>query len=160
MRRWRSSAVEETRAIGERFAAELAPDGCLLLEADLGSGKTVLAQGVARGLGIDPAEVQSPTYTLLREHSGPGGALLHFDLYRLAPAEVEASGFEEALLGPGVKVVEWAERLPFTVPGALRLALRALPGGEREIEERVAAAPEGRPAGGTTFTRGHEDGDS
>jgi tRNA threonylcarbamoyladenosine biosynthesis protein TsaE len=135
MKSWVSAGVEETRRIGEELAAALRPDGCLLLHADLGSGKTVLAQGVAKGLGIDPAEVQSPTYTLLREHAAGSERLLHFDLYRLAPHEVEAAGFEELLLGPGVKVVEWAERLPFDVPGALRLAMRATGPQRREIRE-------------------------
>lgn len=139
LRVWRSGSVEATRAVGEELARELAPDGCLLLYADLGSGKTVLAQGVARGLGIAPAEIQSPTYTLLREHEGPGGRLLHFDLYRLSGPEVEAAGFEEQLLGPGVKVVEWAERLPFELPGALAIAMRIESAGEREIEELKAA---------------------
>ena len=143
MRSWRSDGVEATRGIGELLARELAPDGCLLLYADLGAGKTVLAQGIARGLGIDPAEIQSPTYTLLREHAGAGTRLLHFDLYRLSPEEVVAAGFEEPLLGPGVKVVEWAERLPFEVPGALRLALVRVgdAGSEaRELREIAAAA--------------------
>jgi tRNA threonylcarbamoyladenosine biosynthesis protein TsaE len=144
VRRWRSASVEETRTIGESLAAELVPDGCLLLEADLGSGKTVLAQGVARGLGIDPGEVQSPTYTLLREHAG-AVRLLHFDLYRLAPEEVAAAGFEELILGPGVKVVEWAERLPFEVPGALRVGIRAAGEGRRivEVADREAVRRDG-----------------
>jgi tRNA threonylcarbamoyladenosine biosynthesis protein TsaE len=107
-----------------------------LLSGALGAGKTVLAQGVAAGLGIDPAEVQSPTYTLVREHAGPGGRLVHIDLYRLAPAEVLALGAEELLAGPGVKVVEWAERLPFAVPGALWLEIEALAGGGREVRSK------------------------
>ena len=145
MRRWRSASVDSTRAIGELLAAELAPDGCLLLYADLGAGKTVLAQGIARGLGVDPSEVQSPTYTLLREHQGERGRLLHFDLYRLAPDEVAAAGFEEPLLGPGVKVVEWAERLPFDVPGALRLSLARAGGADPEERELVELPAAGSP---------------
>lgn len=148
MRSWRSASVEETRAIGESLARELAPDGCLLLYADLGAGKTVLAQGMARGLGIDPARVQSPTYTLLNEHAGPAGTLRHFDLYRLSEGEVGAAGFEEALLGPGVKVVEWAERLQFRVPGALALAMRVAGHGGREIEEVEQAMAAGGSSGG------------
>jgi tRNA threonylcarbamoyladenosine biosynthesis protein TsaE len=143
MRSWLSSSVEETRAIGEALARELAPDGCLLLYADLGAGKTVLAQGMARGLGIDPARVQSPTYTLLNEHAGPAGTLRHFDLYRLSAGEVSAAGFEETLLGPGVKVVEWAERLPFRIPGALALSMRAAADGGREIQEVEQASGAG-----------------
>lgn len=138
-RRWRAATVEETRALGRRLAAELAPDGVLLLCGDLGAGKTVLAQGVAEGLGIDPAQVQSPTFTILREHEGAGGRLLHLDLYRLEPAEAGALGIEECFAGPGVKVVEWPERLPFDPSPALRLQLRIAADGAREVLETSAA---------------------
>jgi tRNA threonylcarbamoyladenosine biosynthesis protein TsaE len=121
---WRATRDEsETRALGRELAAGLAPDGILLLSGDLGTGKTVLTQGLAEGLGIDRREVQSPTFTLIREHEGPGGRLVHVDLYRLEPAETGALGIEELLAGPGIKVVEWAERLPFEVPGATWLQL-------------------------------------
>lgn len=135
MRRWLSSSVEATRRVGRELADELAPDRALLLSGDLGAGKTALVAGLAEGLGIDPAEIQSPTFTLVREHRGPAGRLLHFDLYRLEAEDVVAAGFEELLLGPGVKAVEWAERLPFDLPGALRLELRGS-GADRIIEER------------------------
>lgn len=161
MRSWLSASVDATRAVGAELARELSPDGCLLLYGDLGAGKTVLAQGVGSGLGLDPREVQSPTFSLLREHELPppaglpgasaaagadsagarGGRLAHLDLYRLQPAEAAACGFEEVLLGPGVKVVEWAERLPFDVPGALLLSMRERPDGVREIAE-LAAPPD------------------
>jgi tRNA threonylcarbamoyladenosine biosynthesis protein TsaE len=95
----------------------------------------VLAQGVAEGLGIDPREVTSPTFTLVREHRGTGGRLLHLDLYRLDPAQAAALGLEELLATPAVKVVEWAERLPFPVPGALSLHLTRGGGEQREIRE-------------------------
>lgn len=141
-RRWLTASEEETRAVGRELASELAPDGVLLLSGDLGAGKTVLAQGVAEGLGIPAREVQSPTFTLMREHRDPAGAgapirLLHVDLYRLEPAEVESLGLEERLAGPGVKVIEWAERLPFPVAGALALTLRRRESG-REIVEAQA----------------------
>ena len=138
MRSWRSRGVEETRRIGRELAAELAPDGALLLVGDLGAGKTVLVQGLAEGLGIEPGRIQSPTYTLLSEYRAERGGstvtLRHLDLYRLGPDEVRAAGFEELLLGPGVKAVEWAERLPFEIPGALTLRIA---GREttRELEE-------------------------
>ena len=134
-RRWRTSSEQETEAVGESLARELAPDGTLLLSGELGSGKTVLTRGLARGLGIDPREIQSPTFTLIREHRGPEGRLVHVDLYRLEPDEATELGLEELLAGPGVKVVEWAERLAFDLPGAMRLALRRGAGVEREIRE-------------------------
>jgi tRNA threonylcarbamoyladenosine biosynthesis protein TsaE len=116
---------------------ELLPEeGTLLLRGDLGAGKTVLAQGVAAALGIDPAAVQSPTFTLVRELSGPAGSLVHLDLYRLDAAAAHGLRVEEILAGPGVKVVEWAERLGDAVPGtALRLRLLRLDDDRREIRE-------------------------
>ncbi len=137
MRRWLTRSPAETRRVGEELLPELLPEGALLLLGDLAAGKTVLAQGVAAGLGIDPAEVQSPTYTLVREHDGPRGRLLHLDLYRLEPAEAGMLGLEELLAAPAVKVVEWAERLPLRVPGALVLRLLPGEGEEREIHELI-----------------------
>jgi tRNA threonylcarbamoyladenosine biosynthesis protein TsaE len=125
----------ETREVGLALAGELAPDGILLLSGELGSGKTVLARAIGEALGIDPREVQSPTFTLIREHAGERGRLVHVDLYRLDPADVGTLGLEELLAGPGVKVVEWAERLPFAAAGARALRLLRLAGEEREIIE-------------------------
>lgn len=135
MRRWESRSEEETRRLGAELGAALPPDGVLLLHGDLGTGKTVLARGVAEALGIDPAEVQSPTFVLMREHEGEGGRLVHVDLYRLDAEQAAAAGIEEVLAGPGVKVVEWAERLPYDPPGALRLRLSRTDHGLREIRE-------------------------
>ncbi len=140
MRTWRVASADATRALGAELARELAPDGVLLLIGDLGAGKTVLAQGVGRGLGLDSSEIQSPTFTLLREHVGGGVRLLHFDLYRLSAREVESAGFEELLLGPGVKVVEWADRLPFALPDALALRIQVVEEEVRVIEELAASA--------------------
>lgn len=124
-------------ALGRELSLELAPDGVLLLSGELGSGKTVLARGIGRALGIDPREIQSPTFNLIREHEGERGRLVHADLYRLDPGEVGALGLEEILAGPGVKVVEWAERLPFALPGALALRLARLGEEQREILESL-----------------------
>lgn len=135
MRSWRSHDEGQTRAIGGQLAAELEPDGVLLLTGDLGAGKTVLVQGLAAELGVDPRQVQSPTFTVVREHQGDRHALIHVDLYRLEPAEAAAIGIEEMLAGPGVKAVEWAERLPCPVAGGLWLEIRRR-GAERSIRER------------------------
>lgn len=136
MRRWRCASESETRELGARLADELAPDGVLLLSGCLGAGKTVLAQGVAAGLGLDPSAVQSPSYTLIAIHEGDPHTLVHVDLYRLDPGEVHAIGLDEQLAGPGVKVVEWAERLPERPRPALTLRIeRAGEDGAREILE-------------------------
>lgn len=114
----------ETEACGRALAAELIPDGVLLLSGELGSGKTVFARGLASGLGVSPADIQSPTFTIIREHEGPRHRFIHVDVYRLESAEAEALGLEEMLAGPGVKVVEWAERLEFPITGARRIIFR------------------------------------
>jgi len=134
VRSWTTSNEAETLAVGEALGRELVPDGVLLLEGDLGAGKTVLARGVAVALGIESSAVQSPTYVLVREHETATGRFVHVDLYRLDPGQVEGAGIEELLAGPGVKVVEWAERLPFPVPGARRLRLERTEGGRRITE--------------------------
>ena len=136
MRRWTSHSAAETRELGGRLAAELQPDGVLLLSGELGVGKTVLVQGVAAGLGLDPKQVQSPSYTLMVSHDAGSVRLTHIDLYRLEPEETYALGVEEELAGEGVKVVEWAERLPDAPPDALALRIeRTGREGEREILE-------------------------
>jgi tRNA threonylcarbamoyladenosine biosynthesis protein TsaE len=145
VRRWITRTEAETLALGRELGRELAPDGVLLLSGDLGAGKTVLARGIGEALGIGAREVQSPTFTLIREHRGSGGRLVHVDLYRLAPEETVALGLEELLAGPGVKVIEWAERLPFEVPGALALRLARTANGEgREIVETEKHAMDSR----------------
>ena len=135
MRSWRSRREADTRELGARLAAELEPDGVLLLTGDLGAGKTVLVQGLAAALGLDPHQVQSPTFTVVREHHGGSRPLVHVDLYRLEPDEAAALGIEEILAGPGIKAVEWAERLPCPVAAGLWLEIRRV-GEERSIRER------------------------
>lgn len=141
MRRWRVADVAATQELGRDLAAELSPDGVLLLDGPLGAGKTVLVRGLASGLGIAEGEIQSPTFSLIREHTGSRTALVHIDLYRLDSEDLPAIGLEEILAGPGVKAVEWAERLDFRVAGALRLEIRRLTGSAgREILERANRA--------------------
>lgn len=136
MRSWTTRSVEETLALGETLAAELAPDGVLLLVGDMGSGKTVLTRGIARGLGIDPEEVQSPTFILVREHAGSRARLAHVDLYRLEADEIAAIGLDEIFAESSVKVVEWADRFPEAPAADLMLEIcRGSAPGERRICE-------------------------
>jgi len=141
VRRWTTTCERETRELGQQLGSEAAPDGLILLFGELGSGKTVLAQGIAQSLGIDVREVQSPSFTLIREHVGGSEPFVHIDLYRLEESAVESIGLEEILVGPGVKAIEWAERLPFPVEANLCVAVRRGDGENmREIEERDCSA--------------------
>ncbi len=103
-----TGSEEESSAAGERLAAALRAGDVILLHGDLGAGKTAFVRGLARGLGVDPDEVTSPTFALIQEYRGRT-TLFHVDLYRLAPREVEDLGLDD-LVPDGIVAVEWAER--------------------------------------------------
>ena len=106
-----SNAEAETRAIAAGLAAGLGPGAVVLLSGDLGAGKTAFVRGLAEGLGIDPGEVTSPTFTLVHEYRGGRLPLVHVDLYRLDTAELDEIGMDSELAEAGVVAVEWSERL-------------------------------------------------
>jgi tRNA threonylcarbamoyladenosine biosynthesis protein TsaE len=129
-----SASPEETRAIGERIGAALAPGSIVLLRGPLGAGKTVLVKGIARGLGVTD-EIISPTYTLVADYPGRI-PLAHVDLYRVdLEAEIAGLGLDDLLDGPGVTVVEWGEKLEATLQGrpAVRVTMSFAPDGGRLI---------------------------
>ncbi|HUI04871.1 MAG TPA: tRNA (adenosine(37)-N6)-threonylcarbamoyltransferase complex ATPase subunit type 1 TsaE [Acidimicrobiales bacterium] len=109
----RTTGAEDTRALGAALAGGLVVGDVVLLVGGLGSGKTTLAQGVARGLGVAEV-VTSPTFTLLRAYPcgapGPVHVLLHADLYRLDQlGEVADLGIAELVEDAAVAVVEWGD---------------------------------------------------
>lgn len=107
----------ETSMLGE-LLGEVVPKGTVLtLEGDLGSGKTTLVQGLAKGLGVsDTYYITSPTYTLIHEYRGKC-RFFHVDLYRLTNSlELEELGLEEILSGDAVVAIEWPDRLPRNYP--------------------------------------------
>ena len=109
---------EETRAFAGRLAGELAPGSVLLLSGDLGAGKTAFVKGLAQSLGIDPAEVTSPTFTLVHEYRGGALPLVHVDLYRLERADLDEIGLDSDVAAQGITAVEWPERLVRAPRGA------------------------------------------
>lgn len=104
-----TDSEEATEVAGERLGASLEAGAVVLLYGDLGAGKTAFVRGLARGLGADPADVSSPTFTIVQEYPGRL-TLYHVDLFRLEEKEVDDLGLEELVLGDGVVAVEWAER--------------------------------------------------
>jgi tRNA threonylcarbamoyladenosine biosynthesis protein TsaE len=126
----------ETAAVGRALAAALAPGTTVLLFGELGAGKTAFVRGLAEGLGIDPGEVSSPTFTIVQEYRGAALTLQHVDLYRLSPAEVADLGLDDLLDGPTVMAIEWPERLPVPPPPpVIRVSLAHHPDGRRITTE-------------------------
>ena len=129
-------SAEETFELAYRVGEAINEPAVFLLQGDLGVGKTVFAKGVGAGLDIDPADVNSPTFTIVNRHEGRM-RLYHLDLYRIAGGanEVYDLGLEEILAEPEtVVVIEWPERLGvFAIPNAYRVVIDDLGGDERRI---------------------------
>ena len=106
-----------TQALGEKLGKTLKQGDVIALMGDLGTGKTCLTQGIARGIGIAPDEVvNSPSYILINEYNGPI-PIYHIDLYRLEDSEEIAElGLSEYVEGDGICIIEWAERMADALP--------------------------------------------
>ena len=128
-----SHAEEQTIAVGRALAATLSAGDVLLLSGTLGAGKTAFVRGLAEGLGVDPDEVSSPTFTLVHEYRGGRLALYHVDLYRLDRAATGDLGLEEMGMADGVLAIEWPERLTHALPGATRITIEIIDDGSRRI---------------------------
>ena len=130
-----TKSAAETRALGEKLAGRLRPGDVLLLEGDLGAGKSELTRGIAKGLGVTET-VTSPSFTILNVYESGRFPLYHFDWYRLESSEeLYELGMDEYLGGDGAAVVEWPGRCPDAVPeGAVRIRMTAVGENERLIE--------------------------
>ena len=129
-----TNSAAETRALGERLASGLQPGDTVILEGELGAGKSELARGIARGLGVTET-VTSPSFTILNVYESGRCPLYHFDWYRLEnEEELYELGMDEYLGGDGIAVVEWAERCPDAVPeDCIRIRLEATGEETRQI---------------------------
>jgi tRNA threonylcarbamoyladenosine biosynthesis protein TsaE len=129
--------AQATHALGVKLGQSLAAGSVILLEGDLGSGKTTLVQGIGRGLGIDET-IDSPTFTLINEYLAGHLPLYHLDLYRLSTQEVDALHLETYWEGlevePGIVAIEWAEHLSFLPSDYLKIQLYHEPAGHRQAE--------------------------
>lgn len=122
---WLTRSDDETRAVGQALGQRLEPGDVVCLAGPLGAGKTTLAQGIARGLGVAEV-VNSPTFTLVQEYAGRG-PVYHLDVYRLrGPEEATDLALDELRAAGGVLMIEWPERLAPLLP-ADRLEIRLEP---------------------------------
>ena len=107
-----SHSPEETLQLGKSLGSSLIPGDIILLNGDLGAGKTHLTQGICYGMGLDEGSyIRSPTFTLINEYHGKL-PIYHIDLYRIdSLEEIYSLGLEEILFNQGITIIEWAEKL-------------------------------------------------
>ena len=111
MKEFISNNEEDTKKIAAEFVKELKGGDIVLLEGDLGAGKTAFVKGVVQALGGDGNSVTSPTFTIVNEYSLPSKTIYHFDLYRIESVEELFNiGIEEYFYGQGICFIEWPER--------------------------------------------------
>ncbi len=150
MMEWVSVSPAQTQAWGQRLGTCLRPGDVLALQGVLGSGKTTLTQGIARGLGIID-RVTSPTFVLVSEYELPAGNLLrHLDCYRLPTAQACGQAIHLGLLdwlqmADSILIVEWAERITPLLPSTrleVRLAPLASPPDHRRVTLQAHGSPD------------------
>ena len=126
--RYETNSSDETFLLGKRIGESAAPGTVYTLIGDLGVGKTVLTQGVARGLGIT-GPVSSPTFTILQVYDEGRIPFYHFDVYRIEDIdEMEEIGYEDCFYGDGVSLVEWAEVIADLLPeNTIRITIEKVP---------------------------------
>lgn len=106
---------EQTMHLAKKLASYLKPGMTILLEGQLGAGKTTFSKGIGAGLGIQRV-IKSPSYTIIREYQEGRLPFYHIDLYRLEEGEAADLGLEEYFEGEGVTVIEWASVAPEELP--------------------------------------------
>ena len=128
-----SRSEAETITIARELAQTLGAGDVVLLSGNLGAGKTAFVRGLAQGLGINPDEVSSPTFTIVHEYRGGRLALYHADLYRLERTATEDIGLEEMGVKDGVLAIEWPDRLTHALPSAVTVNLEIKADDTRQI---------------------------
>ena len=129
-----SNSESETWAIGKLISEKIKPGDKILLDGDIGAGKSVLARGIAGGLGVTEA-MPSPTFTLVNEYDAKY-KIYHFDFYRLNdPYELYEIGFEEYVYSPGVSLIEWYSKGGELIPNeSILVSIKIDSGNKRKIE--------------------------
>ncbi len=111
-----SFSPEETFLLGKRLGEQAKPGDVYTLAGELGVGKTVLAQGIAKGLSIEEP-ISSPTFTIVQIYEGGRMPFYHFDVYRIGDVEeMEEVGYEDYFYGQGLTLVEWADLIEEILP--------------------------------------------
>ena len=131
----RSSSPVQTRTLGKELASSLQAGDVVILQGDLGAGKSEFARGIASGLGIS-GPIPSPSFTILNDYEDGSVPFYHFDWYRLSGSqELYEMGMDEYLQGDGIAVVEWPSQCPDAVPDdCLEVRFHVVDENSRDIE--------------------------
>ncbi len=129
-----SESAKETRKLGENLAGRLKAGDVILLEGELGAGKSELARGIAKGLGVAET-VTSPSFTILNVYTSGRIPLYHFDWYRVGDEEeIYELGMDEYLGGDGIALVEWPGQCPGVIPeSCLKITIDRMDDSRRDI---------------------------
>jgi tRNA threonylcarbamoyladenosine biosynthesis protein TsaE len=112
-----SHSAKETEDFAARLAKSLKPGAVLALRGGLGAGKTAFTRGLAKGMGLDPNGVSSPTFAILNVYKNGKTELCHFDMYRVTtPEALFSTGFYDYLDNSGVLAIEWSENVAGELP--------------------------------------------
>lgn len=134
--KYETFSPQETEELGMKLALSLKPGDVVALDGDLGAGKTVFTRGICRGMGLDPDNVMSPTFTIVNEYDEPADKVpvFHFDTYRLSGTDdFLASGLDEYFARDGVCVIEWSSVIEDLLPdNTVRVVIKGT-GDAREI---------------------------
>jgi tRNA threonylcarbamoyladenosine biosynthesis protein TsaE len=135
MTRYVSDSVAKTEELAEGLGRLLKPGDVIAYRGGLGAGKTAFTRGLAKGMGLDPDEVSSPTFAILNVYKNGETELRHFDMYRVTtPASLDSTGFYDYLDGAGVLAIEWSENVAGELPqNAITVTIETLDENTRRI---------------------------
>jgi tRNA threonylcarbamoyladenosine biosynthesis protein TsaE len=130
-----SHSVAETEGFAEKLGRLLKPGGVIAYRGGLGAGKTAFTRGLAKGMGLDPDEVSSPTFAILNVYKNGKTELRHFDMYRVTTqAALESTGYYDYLGDSGVTAIEWSENIAGELPqAAITVTIETLDDNTRRI---------------------------
>lgn len=126
----------DTVDAGDALGRTLKSGDVVLLFGELGAGKTAFVRGLARGIGANPDDVSSPTFTIVQEYLGTSATLFHIDLYRLEPPDIDDLGLDELISADGITAIEWAERWRGRPDDAIEVRIEEAAGETRRIQIR------------------------
>lgn len=132
---FRAASEADTERLGRALAASLPQGAVVALIGPLGAGKTRLCRAVAEACGVAGEEIHSPTFVIVKEYHGQR-AILHLDLYRVRDEdELDELGYAELLASPAIKLIEWADRFPASLPAEwLEIRIRPVAAAARDFE--------------------------